>query len=406
MKILLINKFYYRRAGAETALFETKKILEAAGHQVYVFAMKHPKNEECPEWRYFADNIDFEQREGWLIELRKWGRSFYSKEVARKLERLIQELRPDVAHVHNFMHQLTPSIFTVLKKYHVPVVQTLHDFQLVSPAYNLQCRHGYCQPAGAWETVKGRQLKKSFLVSLWAAIEFKLINWWHCYREKVDLFIAPSVFMRDILVREGVTQPIEVLANPLHLEDFEPQYMTGSYAVCISRLIAGKGVKTLIRAVEELEDIPVKIVGDGPLMAELLHFIEKNHVRNVELLGEKNFGEIADLVRQSRLAIFPSELGENNPYGVMEAMAWGKPVIGSQLGGVPELIAHNSTGWLFEAGNYHDLRSTIKENWNQIEAIEEAGQSARKKIEEMNAHYLENIQRLYSEVLDKSLPLG
>ncbi len=405
MKILLINKFYYERGGAEIAMYDTKRLLESAGHEVIVFSMANSRNLESPFAGYFAPEIDFSMREGWWKELKKACRSFYSKPAAEQLEKIIIAEKPEIAHLHNFLHHLTPSILTVLKKHKVPVVQTLHDFQMISPAYNLRCYRGVCQPADAWQTLKEKQVQNSYLISLWADIEHWLIKVFNLYQEKIDWFLAPSQFMLKTMEQHGVKN-ISYLNNPLAIDKYSPQFIPGEKLVCVSRLVYGKGIETLLKAVEELEDIPVQIIGEGEDLLKLKQLVEKNRIRNVEFLGYKNQSEIADYVRHSRLVVFPSELGENSPYVVTQAMAWGKPVIASDLGGVPELVTPRQTGWVFEAGNYLDLRQTIKDVWYDVNQIESVGKQAREKIEKMNEHYVERLQDIYLETINREMPSG
>ena len=212
MKILLINKFHYLKGGAERVYFETKRLLEENGHDVICFSMQDEKNVPCTESGFFVPHVDFSDKVGWY---KKAFRFIYYKESARRLEKLIKEEKPDIAHLHNVYHQLTYSILKPLKKYHIPIVQTLHDYNLIAPDYNLYSNNRICESCKAhkyYKCVFRKCLQNSFFSSLWGALE-SYVSWFAGYAKKIDQFIAPSKYLSQKYADWGFTRPIKVIHN-------------------------------------------------------------------------------------------------------------------------------------------------------------------------------------------------
>lgn len=404
MKVLLINKFNYYRGGAETVFLTTKKLLNQAGISTVLFCMDHPQNLESPETQYFVDNLDFGVRQDWKTELKKWWRSFYSRSVAENLEKLIVNEKPDIAHIHNFMHQLTPSILTVLKRHKIPVVQTLHDFQLISPAYNLLPQNGQCVLPQVSQVIGQKMIQDSRVISFWAVVEFWLIKLFKMYREKIDLFLVPSHFMKNI-IEEKVAVSMEYLPNPVLFPE-SPQYVPGEKIICVSRIIKGKGIDTLIKAMEKLPDKELEIIGTGPEFAFWKKYLESNNIQNIKLLGFLEPEAVAEKISVARFCVMPSQMCENNPLAILEAMALGKPVLASRIGGIPEMITDGVDGWLFTSGNIDELSRKINNIYHQTDEIEQFGKRAQEKISHLNQQYLEKLLVIYSGLINKNGLLG
>lgn len=410
MKILLANKFHYQRSGSEKVYFFTKKILEEHGHEVICFSMKDEKNIACPEEKYFINNIDFTSFDSW------WGKLWhylYSKEAERNIEDLIIETKPDIVHLHNFTHQLTASILKPIKSYGIPVVQTLHDYQLLCPNYKLYTKGRVCERCKKhkyYHCAFNRCVQDSLGPSILAALDLAFQWIFQLYREKIDLFISPSVFLKNKLVEWGVTQKVEVLPNALNLTEYEPRFEAGEYILCVSRLSREKGLKTLIQAIRKLPMLHLKIVGFGPDKRRLREYMEKRQVRNVELLGAKYGEELTELIKNSSFAVVPSEWYENGPISVLEAMAYGKPVLAASIGGLKEMVTENYNGWHFESGNIKVLRAKIREIVENTYQIEQFGRNARKTVEQKNCSekYYADLIKYYNSVLpaEKYIKLG
>lgn len=359
MRVLLINKFHYLKGGAERAYFDTAHILAENGHTVAFFAMEHPENLDTPWSRFFVSRVDYhDQESGLLSKLRAAARIIWNHEAAAKLETLITEFQPEVAHLHNTYHQLSPSIIWTLRKHGVRIVMTLHDYKLISPNYSLLVRGSIWDHTSGLCAIADRAVQDSYLKSTVCAIE----KWFHTLIgtfRKVDAFIAPSRFLIERFQIARFPAPIRHIVQPVCPFPDAPTTRGGDYLLFIGRLSKEKGVGTLIEACALMQgDIGLKIIGTGP--EETLLRDQAKSVPRVEFLGYQTGEAWEQALRGSKALVAPSIWYENMPYVVLEALSRGKPVIATRLGGVPERIREGENGWLFEAGDSKDLVRAIR----------------------------------------------
>ncbi|MCG8430410.1 MAG: glycosyltransferase family 4 protein, partial [Candidatus Omnitrophica bacterium] len=315
--------------------------------------------------------------------------------------RLIENSRPQIAHLHNIYHQISPSILHTLKQYGIPVVMSLHDFKLVCPAYTRVYRGAECSACGGGrfyhclfkKCVKGSRIK-SALSTVEMYLHHSLL---HLY-DLVDLFISPSVFLKDTIERMGVKGKIEVLPNFFEVNGIEPLYEgLDNTIVCFGRLVPGKGLMTLLDAMKDLAHLKLKIIGEGPERQRIEERIERERIGNVTCLGYLAREELYRHIRTACLAVFASELPENNPLSVIEAYALGKPVIGAGMGGTSELIVSGENGILVPPGDAAQLRSVLDELMNDKARISRMGRQARAYAEMhfQAERYYERLMGLY-----------
>ncbi|MBI5077351.1 glycosyltransferase [Candidatus Falkowbacteria bacterium] len=393
MKILLINKFHFLQGGSEQVYFATKRLLEEKGHGVICFSMRHEKNAPCLQDDFFVRNVDFSERRNWF---KKAIRFIYFPEAAESLARLLEKEKPDIAHLHNISHHLTPAILKPLRERKIPIVQTLHDYQLICPNYRLFTKGKVCERCKKhryFQSVANRCVQDSAAASALSALELYAQWLLKFYQEKVDLFISPSQFLADKLQGWGIERPFKVVNNFIDIKNFEPAFSPGDYLVCVSRLSEEKGILTLLAAVKTLPNVKLKLVGTGPQKRLIEKFISENKLKNVEYLGAVYGQKLYDIIRRARIFIIASEWYENYPISVLEAMALGKPVLASDIGGLPEIVKENENGWLFPAGDAAALSQKIKECFN-AKNIELLGRQARKQIEHKNCS-----ERYYDELM-------
>ena len=198
MKILQINKFFYIRGGSERVFFDTIRILEEQEHDVINFSMKDEKNFPSKYSDFFIENVDFTKKRGIVEDFPKAMHFLYSWEAKRKLEKLILQEKPDIAHLHNFTHQLTVSVLSVLEKYNIPVVQTLHDYQMICPNARM-FTHGKicerCKSVRFYNVVPNKCVQYSYGPSVLSCLDLYLQRVFGLYKERISSFIAPSKFM-------------------------------------------------------------------------------------------------------------------------------------------------------------------------------------------------------------------
>ena len=363
MKILLANKFYYRRGGDCIYMLNLEKLLKAHGHEVAVFAMDYPENLDTPWKKYFPKNMS---------KLMAFTRPFGSHEVKSTFKKLLDDFKPDVMHLNNVHTQLSPVMAELAHQRGIKVVWTLHDYKLLCPRYDcLKNGNTICETCFNGDKkacLDNKCMKGSKLASF---IGFKEATVWNRERleASTDVFICPSQFMADKMVQGGFSKSkMQTLCNFIDVEKCKfsstdgPDYTDDvdllpkkeDYYCFIGRLSHEKGAKTLIEAANQL---PYKlvIIGGGPLMDELKSVAHTN----IKFVGFKQWGDIKQLVGKARFSVIPSEWYENNPLSVIEAQCLGTPVLGANIGGIPEL-----TDYTFSSGNIVDLRLKIEKLWN------------------------------------------
>ena len=406
MRVLLVNKFFYRRGGSETVFFDTAKILEEHGHEVVFFSMNHPENIDSAYSRYFVSHVDFDEVHGFLNALRVTGRVLYSVEAHRKIERLLKNERPDIIHLHNIHHQLSPSILYVLKDYHRPVVMTLHDYKMVCPVYTMLARDGICERCRNrrfFHCLLQKCAKGSLSRSLVSTAEMYLHRSLLHTDRVVDLFISPSQFLRDKLAEMGFQGTVRHLPNSIDVKQYAPSYSWSEQTIVyFGRLSAEKGLLTLVDAVGGLP-LTCRIIGEGPLRPMLERRARQRGFTNLLFLGYKDREELKEEISGAMFVVAPSEWYENNPVSVIEAFACGKPVVAARIGGLPELVEHEETGLLFPPGDVNGLRECVLQLLASPARIGDYGRNARARVEQRfsRTRYADGLLRTYREAIKK-----
>ncbi len=387
MRILIVNKFYFLFGGTERYLFNLTDVLETMGHTVIPFAMHHESNRETPYSKYFVSEVDLSIGRHKVLrnEIKAMGRILYSFEAKRRLRSLIEDTKPDIAHVRNVYHQLSPSVLSVLKKMGIPSVLTVADYKMICPNYDMFYKGKVCEACKKgrfYHAVMKRCVRNSFAASGLLAIESTLHRFvLDSYKRNIDLFIAPSKFVRQKLVEAGFSEDqIVHLPHFCDSSKYIPSYESDNYLVFFGRLDHRKGLLTLIKAMRRL---PTKlvIVGDGPEKSNLERYIEAEDISNVFLVGYKSGEDLKSIIYRARFSILPSESNETFGHTVLESFACGKPVIASKIGALPELIREGENGHLFEPGNVGDLASKISDCIENPGKVKEMGKIARSIVE-------------------------
>ena len=362
MKILLIDVYNYNKGGAETVCFNTGKLLEEHGHQVVYFALKWKENNPSPYSKYFPESK--ETRKGPLRQVKNMMNYFYHFEAAKKLEQLIRDEKPDIAHIHLMWGQITPSIFPVLRRYHIPILFTVHDYRIVCPAYTFRDGSGRicedCEGKHFYKCFAHTCCKGSKVMSAVMAAEQYFRNTFFNPAKYIDGFLYVSNFARDI--QEKYMPAVKKTPN-ITLYNFSTSIAETAktmpkekYFLFFGRLSYEKGVRTLLEAFKDLPDCQLKVVGTGPKEEGLKEFVHTFGMKNVEFLGYKRGKELQNLVAGAYFVIVPSEWYENNPMTIIEAYSVGTPVIGAKIGGIPEIVVEGETGYQFVSGDSRDLK--------------------------------------------------
>jgi glycosyltransferase involved in cell wall biosynthesis len=406
VKILQCNKYHYVKGGAERYYLDASRRLAARGHEVIPFAMQDPRNELTEYARHFVHAVDYRTRLGALRKVREGLHAIYSFETRRKVRALVKQTRPDVAHLHNIYHQLSPTVILELDRCGVPMVQSLHDYKMICPDYLLMT-HGEicerCKGARFRNAFVHRCLLDSYAASAVAWIEAALHHRLRTY-ERVARFLCPSRFLLEKFAEFGVARE-RLVHFPyfLPVEEYTPAYGRSDYFIYLGRLSREKGIVTLLEALRERHGtrLTCRILGEGPLEADLKQRVAKWGLARVEFAGYQHGEALHRTIREAAFTVVPSEWYENLPFAVLESFALGTPVVGSRIGGIPEMVEHGDTGLTFTAGDPSELARAI--DWMEARAEEAMamGRRARQVAEERYAPgpHLERLERLYRSVL-------
>jgi len=367
MKILQVNQYYYPRGGADKYFLDLSRTLIDLGHEVAVFSMKHPKNEDSRWSKYFISRVSFNKQS--LKDMIKTpGRVLYSLEAKRKFKKLLEDFKPDIIHCHNIYNHISPSILDVAYAKKIPVIMHLHDYKLVCPNHMLFVKGRYCEecrPNKYYNCVKNKCIKNSLAGSVLACLEMYLHhNILKIYEKKVKLFIAPSEFMKNTVINFGQAEnQVKVVYNPHNLMKQNPDFndkdktIPNNYILYFGRLSEEKGLINLIEASSQTKQT-VLIAGSGPEEENLKKLTEKLKAP-VKFIGFKSSSELINIIKSSQGVVIPSIWAENMPLSLMESLSLSKIVIASRIGGLPEIIKDKENGLLFEPGNSEDLAAKI-----------------------------------------------
>ncbi len=385
MRVLLINKFLYPKGGDAISTINTGNLLLSKGHKVAFWGMDHPSNPDYPYKKYFVSYIDYNKPIGLRQKMKSVADILYSFEARNKVEKIVRDFRPDIVHLNNFAHQISPSVLDVFKKYKIPAVFTMHDYKMVCACYTMLVRGKICERCRGgryYHCFLNRCTKNSLAKSFVNTIEMYLHHNILRIYDNISVYISPSKFLRDKVLEMGLKGRVEFLFNFVDITKFQPHFDADENSIVyVGRLSYEKGIETLINAVRK-KDVILKIIGDGPIREELHRKVEHEGISNVKFLGYKKGEELYGEIKSSMFLVIPSEWYENNPRTVIEAFALGKPVVGARIGGIPELVKDNERGLCFEPGNVDDLSQKIERMISYHSNRVEIGHNARKFVEE------------------------
>lgn len=370
MKVLMINKFLYPNGGSETYIFKIGEWLEKNGHEVQYFGMEHAGR--CVGNRVNAYTSDMDFHGGSVFSKLTYPiKTIYSSEARKQIRKVLDDFKPDVCHINNFNYQLTPSIILEIKKWNknCRIVFTAHDYQLICPNHmcNNPNTHENCEKCLGGHFInctKGKCIHGSTAKSVIGTIEAVLWNSNGVYKN-FDKIICCSKFLKKKMDTNPVfaerTTALHNFVEKVENKDSEKK----DYVLYFGRFSEEKGIGTLIQAAKELPDINFIFAGTGPLESEI------NGVANIKNVGFQKGEELEKLIREAKFSVYPSEWYENCPFSVMESQMYGTPVLGANIGGIPELISVGKTGELFESGNKEELKNKIREMSSKQYKVEE-----------------------------------
>ncbi len=388
LKILLVHNRYLI-SGGERQVFEAElQLLRDHGDLVET---------------YIEDN----RRVSTLGKVRTASRTIWSSETYRSIRKILANGNFDIVHVHNFFPLISPSIFYAARAGRIPVVQTLHNFRLL-------CINGFLFRDGAvcedcvgrwvaWPGIYHACYRDSHGGSLTVAAMLSFHRAIKTWDRMIDTYIALTEFSRQKFIEGGLPgDKIRVKPNFI-TKDTGQGNGQGDFALFVGRLSEEKGIATMLAAWRLLEDpIPLKIVGDGPLLDEVIS--ATTSLSTVEYLGLLENDQVLRLMQEAIFLVFPSLWYENFPMTVVEAFATGLPVLASDLGNTANLIQPGQTGFHFKPGDAADLAN--KASWlvTNLDVLQQMRSKVRMAYDGQftaSSNY-RLLRSIYDSTLDKS----
>ena len=405
MRILQINNTHSIKGGADRVYFNTGKLMASFGHDVSYFSTFENDIEKSEFSKYFI-RFKNKREAGFFSKLSSVKDYIYNNHAYDNLSKLIHDFQPEIAHVHLFCGGLSLSILKALKKYDIPIVQSVHDYRLLCPANAfLDANNQICEKCynrSYYQCAVKQCVDRNFFYSSMVSIEAYFRKYFINPIEYIDHFLFVSQFAKnkhidfDDRFRTKSDHQFNFTYLPPSTKVIYPEK---KYLLFYGRLSVEKGLTTLLSAIEDV-DIDLKIVGTGPQYNVALEY-SRTH-ENIHVLGYKSGSELDELIANAYFIVVPSEWYENNPMTILEAYSVNKPVIGARIGGIPEIVHDHKTGFLFESRNTEDLTQSIRKamDMTEPEYIEMA--SAARRFAEENfspeIHY-EKLLFIYSNLI-------
>ena len=398
MKILMINKFLYPNGGSETYIFKLGEYLQSQGHEVQYFGMEHEGRCVGNHAEAYTSDMDFHGGSK-LAKLTYPLKTIYSKEARIKIRQVLDDFQPDVCHLNNFTYQLTPSMILEIQKWKkqtghkCKIVFTAHDYNLVCPNHMLNNpgTHQNCEKCLGghfMNCTKGKCIHGSTAKSAIGTMEAFFWKWKGTYKY-IDKMICCSEFMKTKMDTNPLfakkTVAIHNFIDKVEWKDVEKK----DYVLYFGRFSEEKGIGTLLKVCKELPDIQFVFAGTGPLEETV------NGISNIKNVGFQTGESLEQLIREARFSIYPSEWYENCPFSVMESQMYGTPVLGANIGGIPELIQVGKTGELFESGNEEELKKQIQQLWDDKELTTKYSENCKNISFDTIGEYCEKLMRIY-----------
>ena len=393
-RVLCVHKNHFYYGGVETYYFGLMQLLAKHGHTVIPFASKQPQNIPTIYDAFFPKFVDYRSSHSLRERVEGALSALYSHKAKEAIHNLVTESKPDIAHLQHIYHHLSTSILVELKRRHIPVVQTLHDYRFFCPSRQMYIARNQ-EPC---EKCKGRFFHHAITqncmpdgraASIFVALEAYFEHVTAAYRMNVDYFVTPSEFLRQKLIESGL--PAErVVRIPYFIEVAEHISAPESPAsvLYVGRLEPEKGILLFMEAAAQLPTINFVVAGTGAAEAEARRKAER--LTNVRFLGHLTADQVRAAISQASVIVVPSIVHDVFPFVILEAFAQGRPVIASRMGGMPELVTPGQTGQLVQPRSVESLVQAIAAIARDLDSAWEMGYAAYQRVRQEyspEAHY-------------------
>ena len=407
MRVLFCNKYNFRFSGTEQYIFDLSERLRDSGHETALFSMADKRGAPTPFDAHFLPHIDFKNVAGIRNRAHLAVHALYSRQARVRLGSLIEAFRPHIAHVRNIYHHLSPSILWELRARRVPVVYHINDFKLLCPSYNSVsrgCACKRCDEGRFWHVLTEGCYPNSRAGSFLLAAEAWLHRWLRTYEKCIDLFLAPTEFVRSRFISAGFDPSRIAVLH--HFQDVAPVDHTplGESVLYFGRLSEEKGVADLLHAAHSLTDILFEIAGEGPNRRELEALAARLELKNVVFLGHLQGDSLTQAISRSRFTVFPSHAFETFGKSITESYAHARAVVAADLGSRRELVSEGKTGLLVPPGDIAGLRDAIEFLHEHPELATRMGEAGRQLVRDFYtpAEHLARLTAIYEDTIQKS----
>lgn len=399
MRILEINKFYNSKRGADKHFMDIISLLEKNGHKVAAFSM-HQKGDAKSIWeKYFLSTVGYTDSFSRWEKIKGAARMFYSFEANRKINKVLDEFRPDIVHIHNIYHQMSPTILFQIKKRHIPIVMTVHDFKLINPNHSLRLNgkaYRRCAKGKYYQCFFDKCVKNSYAKSFLASAEMYWHKWLGTYRKNIDYYIVPSKFVKKTLIEWGMPEEkIIVLPhfNPRSHDLRGRKYsfsVAESFALYAGKISKEKGADVLVDIFKEIKGMKLYLAGEIEKGFEI-----PNHP-NIVYMGFVDSDQLIEYMRNSKCVISGSKLPETFGLIALEAMSVGKPFVGFDSGAYSEIVKHDEDGYI--AKNEEDFAEYMKRIAQNEKVFNE--QEIKNRAKKYDAQkYLEKLEDIFEAII-------
>lgn len=412
MRILYCNKYNFRFSGTEAYLFDAMEIMRSRGHKAELFSMADERGPATAYDEHFVPKKDFKRPEGLFAKVRLGVSAIYSRESRKSIGRMVEDFKPDVAHVRNIYHHLSPSILWELKSRGVPVLYHLNDFKLICPSYNLVSSSGNacerCKNGKFINVIREGCYAGGTLASTVLAAEAYFHRWISTYDRCVDLILTPSHFAKQKLIENGWPDArIQVLPHFQSVSgEVKPHPGRNAPILYFGRLSREKGVDDLVTAMQGLMGIQLIVAGDGPERPRLEFLAASLGLRNVSFVGNVSGIELENLIAASQFTVFPSHAYETMGKSILESYAQGRAVVASDLGSRRELVHDGRTGLLCPVKNVSQLADAITWLRDRPELARKMGEAGREFLSQRHSQeaHFSAIEAIYGELVSGRKP--
>jgi glycosyltransferase involved in cell wall biosynthesis len=409
MRVLYCNKYNYLFSGTEAYLFELIRRMEERGHDTALFSMDHGRASSFSGRSYLIPYLDFKDpHAGFLRKVRMAAHALYSPSARRRMRACLGDYTPDIAHVRGIYHHLSPSILWELKRQGIPVIYHLNDFKVLCPNYNF-VSHGrtceLCLGGNYFHAVTENCHAGPRSSSVVLAAEAYLHKWLGTYQRCVDLFLAPTEFVREKLTSAGFpAQKIEVLPHFQTLPAEQRLVPEKGYILYFGRLSPEKGLDELLHAMALVPHVPLVIAGEGPERTRLESLARELRLTNALFAGMVGGTKLEQLIAGSSFSVFPSHAYETIGKSILESYAWGRPVVASDLGSRREMVEQGVTGFLYPVGDLEKLAEAIEFLFNRANLTAQMGIESRRRLRDKHDpdRHLDALLEIYSRLVTRN----